>query len=349
MTMSKTGIKGSCILKGEFEENFEKAKKLKGGLVYSYFTDLLKKDTLLKDIPYLKKQNTKSFAFTDCVARVFGLQSKEFCTAFHEVTTGEGAEKDKISTIHSSSLLGLLAFYKMKFDNQRMRIKLGDTNFCFDRVVFERTNPVFSKSVGLSSIDIALYGTANGKPAVLYLESKFSEYLERKESKSPDKNKQYQVYYEALSNFIGEDNSGKEITFKYEDGKLIVSSSKPHYCEGIKQMISHYIGALNSDDRKDYDIYIGSILFDFENTELKCSKDFKNEGHYSDYCSIYQKLVQEFKRSKEKFENIEPPKFIKRDSSHSVTILPKIISYKDFFDQVELYELDDVVKKYYCL
>jgi hypothetical protein len=45
--------------------------------------------------------------------------------------------------------------------------------------VFEKTNRVFHPSVGLSSIDVALYGTANGDNCVLYLESKFTEYLEQ--------------------------------------------------------------------------------------------------------------------------------------------------------------------------
>ena len=56
-----------------------------------------------------------------------------------------------------------------------------NVNFKFNEVKFEKENRVFHHNFGKSQIDIALYGTVsrnnNVKEAVLYLESKFSEYL----------------------------------------------------------------------------------------------------------------------------------------------------------------------------
>ena len=141
------------------------------------------------------KQSDGSFAFDKCPGEVFDIVNPSFCKGFHDVINGEGQERFKINTLHSSSLLGLLCFYKVSKDNV-LRIRLPfngkKIEFCFDEVKFEKTNPVFSKSRGKSSIDVALYGEANGEKVALYLESKFTEYsnlsiITRKAGKSRSK------------------------------------------------------------------------------------------------------------------------------------------------------------------
>ena len=102
-------------------------------------------------------------------------------------------------------------------------------------------------------MDVVLVGTDSaGKLAVLFLESKFSEYYER-----PDRQLKIAVGY--LQNDYGKvlygegplaemglyatDRNGKE--------NFILHSEEACYLEGIKQMISHYIGVRNLCDRPD--------------------------------------------------------------------------------------------------
>lgn len=291
----------------------------------------------------LNKKGNASFSFQKCPGEVFKLFSTQFCTAFHQVINGEGKEKYKINTLHSSSLLGLLCFYKvsekspleldLKFDNKPI-------HFRFNAVKFEKTNRVFSPSVGKSSIDIALYGENNyGQPVVLYLESKFTEYLECGISKSSDKKEQYKGFFETLK------NSGCDINYEYKDGKLILSGN--HYCEGIKQMVSHFIGAVRSEDDKDRNIYLAPILFNFD-------KDFSNES-FNDYCTIYGHLAKGLNKLKGRpdellrcFNGYSKVKKEDLKNTKNLFISNKVLTYQELFPKNNNF-LDDVVKKYYFL
>lgn len=292
----------------------------------------------------LDKKDNASFSFQKCPGEVFSLSSPQFCTAFHQVINGEGKEKYKINTLHSSSLLGLLCFYKvseknpleleLEFDNNRI-------HFRFNAVKFEKTNRVFSPSVGKSSIDIALYGEDNqSQPSVLYLESKFTEYLEFGNSKSSDKKSQYQGFFDTLNK-----NSELDIVHKYENSKLILSGN--HYCEGIKQMVSHFIGAVRSEDDKDRNIYLAPILFNF-------NKDFSNES-FNDYCTIYGYLAEGLNKLKGKPDELlrcfnDYSKVKKEDlkNTKNLFISNKVLTYQELFPKNNNF-LDDVVKKYYFL
>lgn len=325
---------------------FKRASNQKGGLVYRFFSDLAEKgDGIFQRDVELIQQNKTSFAFKDCPGTVFGLSSPSFCNAFHEVTSGEGSEKDKINTLHSSSLLGLLSFYKMKEPGSHINIKIGDINFSFDKIIFEKTNKVFSPSVGLSSIDMALYGTANGGSCVLYLESKFSEFLHRGDCVSSDKAKQYQKYYEVILR-----DSAIDISHSYDDkrGKMIVSSkSGKHYCEGIKQMVSHYIGALNSEDRVQRDIYLAPIIFDFSDSGLESAEAFARDGSVKDYVDLYPTLANELNSKYTELDAINPKNF--KRGNKAVIAIDKVLTYQSLFRDIDGIQLDSVVKSYYNL
>lgn len=292
----------------------------------------------------LDKKDNASFSFQKCPGEVFSLSSPQFCTAFHQVINGEGKEKYKINTLHSSSLLGLLCFYKVSEKNP-LELELEfDTNrihFRFNAVKFEKTNRVFSPSVGKSSIDIALYGEDNqSQPSVLYLESKFTEYLEFGNSKSSDKKSQYQGFFNTLNK-----NSELDIVHKYENSKLILSGN--HYCEGIKQMVSHFIGAVRSEDDKDRNIYLAPILFNF-------NKDFSNES-FNDYCTIYGHLAEGLNKLKGRPDELlrcfnDYSKVKKEDlkNTKNLFISNKVLTYQELFPKNNNF-LDDVVKKYYFL
>lgn len=325
------------------KNKFKSATRTKEGIVYSFFADIASRNVELFDKDKIYEQTPTSYAFKDCPARVFGLTSPSFCSSLHEVTNGEGSEKDKINTLHSSSLLGLLTFYKMKEPGQRMDIKIGEVNFSFERVVFERTNKVFSPSVGLSSIDIALYGKANGEDCVLYLESKFSEFLHRRKCTSSDKNKQYEQYYDCIL----QDND-IDVTSYNESGKMVVVSKKgEHYCEGIKQMVSHYIGALNSEDRKDHKIYLAPIIFDFCDTNLESAESFKKDGSVQDYKDIYPSLAKALNKNYDALNSLNPKNYPRYENE--VIVIEEVLTYQTFFKKVVGYSLDETVKEYYNL
>ena len=344
----------------DLKEQFKIAANTEEGKVYKYFP---------KNLNFFGNKNREiiqhakhSFAFARCIGEAFEVCSPEFHRAYQEVTTGEGNEKDKINTIHSSSLLGLLCFYKISEDNKlKVTLKVDNeqfVNLVLNKIVFEETNPVFSHSVGLSSIDIALYGNDadTGENVALFLESKFSEYLHYGKSISNDQAKQYKPFYEFIEK---EGGFYDDITYEYNDDKgkkvdkkkLIVSSDN-HYCEGVKQMISHTIGAINSVKVENAKIYLGSILYDFWDNGTN------DDTPLSDYKKVYsrlaialQKLVNEFTDKVDysrffltKYRN--NPKL--SEKQNKLFIIKDIISYQQFFDNCNI-ELDPSVKEYYCL
>lgn len=126
-----------------------------------------------------------------CLTRVFNiaLPAKTapetnyslFKARFLEAAYGNGHESNEITQLNSSALAALMFFYSVSDSNpliisfttkgKKIRLK-------FTSVILEKENPVFVANYP-SSIDIALYGKNedSGNPAVLFLESKFGEYL----------------------------------------------------------------------------------------------------------------------------------------------------------------------------
>ncbi len=355
------------------KEAFRKASLTKYGKVYKYFynnydnIELFRVDTL--DII---KQNSSSFAFTRCVGDVFGVCTQEFQNAFFQVVSGKGQEINNIRTLHSSALLGLLCFYSINEENPLiidMPFNNEKVKFEFDRVEFEKTNTVFEAKYRipsvLSSIDIALYGKANNKKAVLYLESKFSEYLNVGDYSSADKKKRYEQFYKYLS---GEDKKEDQnflkncgVSYSYtnkkntEDGKLHINNTdenKQHYCEGLKQMVSHTIGAVNSDEER-REIYLAPILFDFG----KLFDDPKDNA-FTDYCDVYGKFAAGLKNLRDKLTTSNCYKDFFPDNNNTeaplvrnknkLFISDKVLSYQEFFKKTD-FKLPLSVKEYYNL
>lgn len=307
----------------------------------------------------VRKQSDGSYAFVMCPGEVFGIVNPSFCKSFHDVTNGEGQEKFKIYTLHSSSLLGLLCFYKVGTSGLTVTLPFGgkDITFQFTEVVFEKTNPVFSKSNGKSSIDIALYGEANGEKVALYLESKFTEYLHRGGNLTSDKKSQYKPFYDVLQKSLKDIEYSNINNDGNEDGKLHLNGKeKEHYCEGIKQMVSHFVGALHTDDWEERGIkkiYLATILFDF-------SKYGFGSEEIDDYNEQYGQLSNGLNELKSKIENNKSGFFeekvknrlpIRDGVPSNIIISDKVFTYQDFFSKSACsgYELDPLVKDFYQL
>ena len=246
-----------------------------------------------------------SFANKD-LKDVFRIVDPCFNEKVSEAATG--LERTKIYRLHSSSLAPLLLFHKVSSKNP-IRFKLGECWIPFNECHFECENQVsIEDDKTFSHIDIELI--SEDKKTILFLESKFSEYLF-------PKNEEYSwtAYYErmytvlldtlsdiglAYSNGMKREKDKKTQEYKEKRVFYLKSlNSEKIYCEGIKQMICHYMGIQTEIDKKTYSgqrIYLGEILFDFR-PSVRCAED--RLSSYSKAHCILVKALQ--KLAKDRF------------------------------------------------
>lgn len=212
------------------------------------------------------------FSNDKCIKEIFRIDNHSFCSKYAEAISGGGQEIQKIHTLHSSSLAALLLFQHISEKNP-IRIPIYGKLVSFTECHFEHKNQVSNEdSRNFSNIDIMLVDKE--KKNILFLESKFSEYLTR-ESMYFSHTKYYMKMYDNISETL------KKIGLKHRKDKIkdkkgrekeiirleIIKKDKPIYCEGIKQMISHYLGVKTECEKgsfKDKNVYLGEILFDFK-------------------------------------------------------------------------------------
>ena len=242
-----------------------------------------------------------------------------FKKAFEMAVRGDGQEGKRITVMHSSSLCALLCFYKV---DEHHPIRIRDIEY--DKVFFEVQNEVFDNP---SNIDVVLV-SSKGK-SILFLESKFSEYLSHgKCSKISNK---YTKEYEDLNlKDLGYsvDEKGVHLELSRKNG------NNNYYVEGIKQMISHYIGVrnfCNNSNKKDtknevtkylcksYKVELGEILF---NAWLE-------DASFCRYSEAYTALAKRMNEKASKFRVIE-----------------NVLTYQTVFSDSSL---DARVKEYYKL
>ena len=186
----------------------------------------------------------------ELLIKIFGIVNPEqFKEKFKMAVSGSGQEDKKILTLHSSSLCALLHFYNVTEVNT-MTLSLEtdkkQRTVEFTKSVFEFKSPVI---INPSNMDVVLIGkdTESDEDVVLFLESKFAEYYTSASSARKGISQKY------LNNKYGadlyKDNVLTRLGLKRKktDTKNfeLVSMSEPFYIEGIKQMISHYIGIRN--------------------------------------------------------------------------------------------------------
>ena len=265
-----------------------------------------------------------------CMKDIFKIQDPTFCTKFAQAISGDGQEAEKITTIHSSSLVSLMVFFGVSEKNP-IRFRIGSEVKAFTRCEFEVKNEVDFNSGNYSNIDVALYGDAS----VLFMESKFSEYL----SPSPyevKSTKYYDVIYDRLKDDLKAAQVAKTSNKK---GKPVLARTgkKSIYCEGLKQMVSHYLGVRTEikkgrGDLEGKKVYLGEILFDFRKKVSSASKML------SSYQDAYTCLVEGLNRCAEE------------DCEGRLQILP-MITYQDLLrmkeNQTYLKKLAPLVTKYY--
>lgn len=202
------------------------------------------------------QKSSWSKSFTDIkgdkcssLKEIFGIKDKTFEEKFNEAISG--LERHKIMTLHSSSLLALMLFHSVSEENP-IHFCINGKVVAFTNVQFEVKNTVDERDSNTkSNVDIVLSGSGY----TLYLESKFSEYLD-----SRTKNISNTGYYKNIFERLGIclEQAGLKI-----DMDKICIKGRGKYCEGPKQMISHYLGIKTYVKTDQSHVVLGEILFDF--------------------------------------------------------------------------------------
>ena len=250
---------------------------------------------------------------------IFAVDKTLFKCKFEQAISGDGQEDTRIRTLHSSALLPLLCFYGIS-EEKPLVLEIYNRKVSFISSKFEVRNKVWEGHY--SNIDVLLSGKdENGKQVKLFLESKFSEYLNWGKYTGISE-AVYGDKYEALKSTF--DKMG----LAYNDGTLCSAKGHTlHYAAGIKQMISHFIGLKNeivNGTYSDADIYLGTILYKFPETVDNKHKKFE------DYTTLYGDLAKGLNALTEsKFKVIE-----------------SCFTYKELFKD---YNLDKNVKLFYSL
>lgn len=281
-----------------------------------------------------------------------GADYEQFEQAFRIVTNGVGNEIDKINSVISSSLLSLLVFYKLfnnKSDEISLHLTLNNRDYIFTQTLFEVRNKV----VGYPScVDVVLKATDG---TLLFLESKFTEYLDGRKS-----SEKYGSGYCNLYNNLKDVFDAAGLSVKTYDGSLVLEANGGEkYIEGIKQSVSHLIGLVQgpqqSNDETYEDVYkeylplyqsaprliYGTVLFDPSQILHEAAEAFK------DYKHLYEnaignnggRIVSEIKTH------------FKSEYNPVIEVLRTPITYQQMLNDNETYKekIPDRILKFYQL
>ena len=301
----------------------------------------------------------------DDLGSAFDLTNKElFNGKLRQACSGSGQEVLKITTMHSSSLCALLFFYNVSQENELV-LNLGNDTFkktyVFNQSFFEFQNVVI-KGRQPSNMDVVLIGYEKedeSKQVVLFLESKFSEYYAEPKAKldiadSYLKNQYGGIIYKKLQK-IG---YNVDVTIAPAN-KFRLLAPVAAYMDGIKQMISHYIGVRNlltgevvkkraREEHKDVvkttennaTVLLGSIIFDDLFDDIKDKKKY-----YGAYEEAHVKLVKVLNEVSKGVDAVA--------GTDRLTVLEIPLTYTEIFDKEKIgcaekgFELDKKVKDYY--
>ena len=289
--------------------------------------------------------------------RIFGIRESAR-GLFEAATGGNGNEKQKILTLHSSSLLAFLCFNDIA--NHPITIDgivyddgtVYNDGTVYDEVMFEVKNNVINNSPGKSNIDVLLMGENRKK--LLFLESKFTEYLSGgKVFLSPER---YKEFYDLLLDKL-------DLPFKASFNKVNHKPDKSHsepfvteeyclinknnvrtseYIGGIKQAFSHLLGIATGPAKKQTkgnEDYTSTLLenadeIKFASIVLNCDND-----KFDDYKKLYKKVFENSEVILETIKEVLPESEIK------LTIVSELLEYqKDVFQRNNL---SDEVRNFY--
>ena len=279
-----------------------------------------------------KSLSIKSIDAGQDLACIFRLDWTVFADKYLQATSGDGQEARRIRTLHSSSLLCLLCFYGVS-EERPLNLIVDGRQVRFTSSQFEVKNPVGTDENGReSNMDVVLYGkdSLTGKKVILFLESKFSEYLTWGKYSGISNHVYRKIYAQLCQGGVLE-----RMGLKYEEcldnpaysDLASIKGNTLHYTGGIKQMVSHFLGVQNVSESSQYsgcEIYLGEILYRFPD-----QIDSRGEK-YKDYANLYKLLA-------EGLNDISNSKF---------KVLKNCLTYQDVFKD---FKLDQTVKMFYSI
>ena len=275
------------------------------------------------------------------IQRIFGI-NESARGLFEAATSGDGNEKSRILTLHSSSLLAFLCF------NGVANHPITIDGIVYDEVMFEVKNDVIDASLGKpSNIDVLLIG--DNRKKLLFLESKFTEYLSGGKVTLSNKYRDLYIKLQKLNlpfnikfiNVLQEsDNSHKEPDIK-EEIRLYTEEKTSEYLYGIKQAFSHLLGIATGPAKKqtkgneDYtrsllenadEIKFASIVFNCDNDKFK------------KYDDLYKSVFENSDVIKDTIKDVLKKRELK------LTIVPHLLQYQEVFQANFLH---DKVREFY--
>ena len=266
----------------------------------------------------------KTFGFFE---NLFGLNNyKYFKEKFLESISGDGDELSKINALHSSSLCALLCFFNIK--NKPITYR----DITYNDVYFEVKNKVVRNP---SNMDVVLIGKdKEGKSAILFIECKYSEFLDNGAYKLSDTYRKdpYKKIFDG---------------FHYDEKKV--------FQYGLKQLVTHYIGIKNfiEGTKTNDDSYKNAMAKYYRSDDERLDErlnvykhfdivsfieviyDFEGEDNYNEYL----------RETKEVFDTLEETKKIDNISLN----LLGTMTYKDFFNGQNNNVLPPLVRDFYNL
>ena len=262
--------------------------------------------------------------------RIFGIRESAR-GLFEAATGGNGNEKQKILTLHSSSLLAFLCFNDIANHPITIDGIVYNDGTVYNEVMFEVKNNVINNSPGKSNIDVLLMGENRKK--LLFLESKFTEYLSGgKVTLSPHR---YEEFYSMLT---------EKNNFRFSAGYLPVNSKTDksqktqyalykgkktsEYLEGIKQAFSHLLGIATGPAKKQTkgnEDYTSSLLenadeIKFASIVFNCDND-----KFEKYDDLYKSVFENSDVIKDTIKDVLKKRELK------LTIVPHLLQYQEVF------------------
>ena len=262
------------------------------------------------------------------IQRIFGI-NESARGLFEAATSGDGNEKSRILTLHSSSLLAFLCF------NGVANHPITIDGIVYDEVMFEVKNDVIDASLGKpSNIDVLLMG--DNRKKLLFLESKFTEYLSGGKVTLSNKYRDLYIKLQKLNlpfnikfiNVLQEsDNSHKEPDIK-EEIRLYTEEKTSEYLYGIKQAFSHLLGIATGPAKKQTkgnEDYTSSLLenadeIKFASIVFNCDND-----KFEKYDDLYKSVFENSDVIKDTIKDVLKKRELK------LTIVPHLLQYQEVF------------------
>lgn len=278
----------------------------------------------------------------ETLSKIFDLTiTPEMRELFKAATSGDGDERSKIVTLHSSSLLAFLCFFDVS--NHPITIDKIDKTV-YNEVMFEVKNDVINASLGKpSNIDVLLMGENRKK--LLFLESKFTEYLSGgKVFLSPER---YKNFYDLLSEKLDlpfkasfdkvnhkPDKSHSE-PFVTEEYCLKTKERTSEYLGGIKQAFSHLLGIATgpaNQQASGNEAYKMSLLENAEEIKFASIVFNCDNGKFEKYDDLYNSVFKNSDVIKETIKEVLDKRELK------LTIVSDLLQYQEVFQANFLHE-----------